>query len=505
MFGPESIFLSSFTRAAAAELAGRQLPVPEENIGTLHAHCYRIMNRPEIAEEHIDDFNEAYPELSLTKHKVNADESALDQVTKTETDKTFQDYQIYRAKMIPQESWPLSVKSLHHKWQSWKDSNNLVDYTDMIEHAIDYDFAPPVNARVGIFDEAQDFTPLQLKLVRKWGETFDYFLLAGDDDQLLYSFAGATPDAFLNPPLPDDKKRFLTQSYRVPSTVQAVAESWIKRVSKREPKTYKPRDERGSVKKLEFNYHNAGPIIEQVQEALEEGSVMILASCGYMLGSIIKRLRDEGIPFSNKYRRNRGDWNPLTPGSGISTRDRIHAYAHPEGPVFGQTRLWTPTQLRDWMDLVKAKGVVKHGAKKKIEKLNPSTSVDQYLRLIAEYFDEENFNQAAKLDLDWLFENMTAAKKKSATFPLQIIKKTGWDGFDNADKITVGTIHSVKGGQADTVFLAPDLSIQSARGYKLKQQARDSVIRQMYVGITRARKHLRVLQPASPNLGVKLC
>jgi superfamily I DNA/RNA helicase len=59
----------------------------------------------------------------------------------------------------------------------------------------------------------------------------------------------------------------------------------------------------------------------------------------------------------------------------------------------------------------------------------------------------------------------------------------------------VGTIHSVKGGEADVVYLFPDLSQAGAAQYASMGTARDAVIRQFYVGATRAREKLYVCGP----------
>ena len=58
----------------------------------------------------------------------------------------------------------------------------------------------------------------------------------------------------------------------------------------------------------------------------------------------------------------------------------------------------------------------------------------------------------------------------------------------------VGTIHSVKGGQADCVYLFPDLSQAGDAQYARFGHSRDSVIRLFYVGATRAREVLYVCQ-----------
>ena len=74
---------------------------------------------------------------------------------------------------------------------------------------------------------AQDLTRLQLTLVRRWSESAHYLVLAGDDDQTIYSWAGASPEAILEPDIPADHKFFLTQSSRVPRAIHAAAEKLI--------------------------------------------------------------------------------------------------------------------------------------------------------------------------------------------------------------------------------------------------------------------------------------
>lgn len=48
-FGESSVLVTSFSRAAAAELAGQDLPISSDRIGTLHSHCWHALGRPEIA------------------------------------------------------------------------------------------------------------------------------------------------------------------------------------------------------------------------------------------------------------------------------------------------------------------------------------------------------------------------------------------------------------------------------------------------------------------------
>ena len=69
--------------------------------------------------------------------------------------------------------------------------------------------------------------------------------------------------------------------------------------------------------------------------------------------------------------------------------------------------------------------------------------------------------------------------------------------WKNPPRVIVGTIHSVKGGQADIVFLFPDLNPAGNAAYQRHGAQRDSVIRLFYVGMTRARHTLYVCQKES--------
>ncbi len=45
-FGQDSVLVTSFSRTAAAELAGRDLPLSPDRIGTLHSHCFHALGCP---------------------------------------------------------------------------------------------------------------------------------------------------------------------------------------------------------------------------------------------------------------------------------------------------------------------------------------------------------------------------------------------------------------------------------------------------------------------------
>ena len=70
-FGKDSVLVTSFSRAAAAELAGRDLPLSADRVGTLHSHCWHALGRPEIAEVHVDEWNRQIPTCGLLPQRRN--------------------------------------------------------------------------------------------------------------------------------------------------------------------------------------------------------------------------------------------------------------------------------------------------------------------------------------------------------------------------------------------------------------------------------------------------
>lgn len=403
--------------------------------------------------------------------------------------------------MIPLNLWPQNVQTFRNAWTTWKKFNHLIDFTDMIEIAYNDFSAAPGNPTIGFFDEAQDFTPLELALIRKWGQSMEYIVIAGDDDQLLYSWLGATAEAFLG--VDAEEKRILSQSYRVPAAVHRYAEQWIRKIKNRQEKEYKPRDFQGEVRMFNGgNYKEPDEIIRDAEQYMKAGkTVMFLASCSYMLNPLIYRLKEEGILFHNPYRVKQGAWNPLRAGEG-STAARVAAFM--KGPInFDPRDTWTAEDFLKWTEIIKATGNFPRGVKDSLPQIVEEMFSINCISLqeifvegstIWQLFDDFTLENAAK----WWLENVQSSKVKASEYPLRLIlRNKNLKILEEKPKVIVGTIHSVKGGEADIVYLFPDLSVAGMQGYVKSIEERDSVIRMFYVGMTRARETLVLCQGAS--------
>lgn len=502
--GKQNLIVASYTRAAAAELVSRDLDLPRDSIGTLHALCYRAMGSPVIAETQAEDFNEKYPQYAVSDAKGDMDEAAVDQSFRTEGDRLYAQYRMQRNRMLPLEELTPDVKGFIMAWESWKMDRELIDFTDMIEYTLRAGEGPPGGQEIGIYDEAQDFNRLELSLVRQWARFQEYVIIAGDDDQCLYSFVGATPDAFLDPPIPAEQKRVLSQSWRVPRKVWERANQWIQRAERREPKEYKPRDYEGEIAEMRYcRYVHPQRAIEEAERLASDGkSVMFLTSCGYMLNTIKAILRENGIPFHNPYRKSRGDWNPLGSSSKgrTATKDRLLSFLAGDGPQFGDLKFWKIDVLARWISVMNSREVLQKGAKQLVEdqiEFPTAYTDEELLALYRRVFKPEHLESAARRDLEWFQSHLLASKRGAVEFPLKILNKRGVEALTRPPKIIISTIHGVKGGEADVVFMFPDLSLPAMREWEQRGEGRESIIRMFYVGMTRAKEKLVLCQPSS--------
>ncbi|WP_447983804.1 UvrD-helicase domain-containing protein [Nitrospira sp. Nam74] len=497
--GSEQILVASFTRTAAKELAQRDLPLDDSQVGTLHALCYRALGKPKLAVgKALQDWNEKHPAYA---HDQGDSFEAPDDLTtptdmcrKRESADLVQEYHALRGRMVPRLIWPVKVQGFAELWEDWKQMTGFLDFTDLIEIAWRDTGGPPNQAAILFLDEVQDFSPLELALARRWASHMDRFVPAGDDDQCIYTFKGATPDAFLNPPLPADQIRVLSQSYRLPREVHRVATAWIEQITHRQPKAYLPRDCEGRVDMLPgWTWDYPDPLLRAIETHIQHGeTVAVLASCGYMLGPTKRALRAAGMPFHNPYRPKRADWNPL----GLNKR---------EGTVTARERLlaflkvslgrgwWSYGELHQWASTLDTKGLLTHGAKSAIREAaeakgdTPVSDAD----LGTWFLDERAAQASVDGDVRWFASKLLASQARPLEYACEVVAKHGAVALETPPKVTLGTIHSVKGGQADHVYLLPNLSPSATRAwYDGAGDGYEAVLRCFYVGITRARHSL---------------
>ena len=326
----------------------------------------------------------------------------------------------------------------------YKKEYNLIDFNDMILDFVKSDKSPKFD--VVFIDEAQDLSRMQWDMVNHFN-TQDSFI-AGDDDQAIFRWAGADVDRFITQ---TGKMLNLTQSVRIPRKVHDFAMKIIERVSNRIHKEWKPKTVEGSVR-----------IHESFEDVdLSTGEWMVLTRTRHMLDAIEETLKTRGLYFENKFKKSFEkdiqdaaiDWHNLLRGQLLNSKqlDNIAKYMGPNH--------WHKKKM---------KGMVKESF----------YGIDQ---LIKDY--------GLQMKLDWFeaFNDCSTDRKEY----IRAMRRNGESLKDNP-RIQLSTIHSVKGGEKQNVVLLTDLTHNTNKAYEKNP---DDENRLFYVGATRTKENLHVIQP----------
>jgi len=345
-----------------------------------------------------------------------------------------------------------TVSYIEKTVEAYKKRFNLYDFTDMLDIFVAEGerFCP--NFELTFLDEAQDLSPLQWDIAHLLDEKSKRMYAAGDDDQAIYRWAGADVDHFIN--LPGGAET-LSQSYRVPRDVHAIAEKVVRRIARRFPKRYEPKEERGHVERI--------TTISALD--MSEGSWLILAQAGYLLQPVASELKSLGLLFD--YRGNRS----------ISERisEAVNGWEQ-----LRKGREITGKTARIIYSFMSIGDRIERGFKK-LPGLEDTDFVD-FGKLIAHH------GLLATPDMIWS-QAMDRLPESDRAYITALLRRG--EKFNKTPRITLSTIHGAKGGEADNVVLFTDISAAAAREM---DQNPDDMHRVFYVGVTRTKHSLFIVE-----------
>lgn len=319
----------------------------------------------------------------------------------------------------------------------YKKHRHLVDYTDLLEMFSESQMQTGI--RYLLVDEAQDLSLLQWRVVSRLAQSARRVVVAGDDDQSIFAWAGAAVEYFVKMP---GQVRVLGQSWRVPKAVQQVAMDQITQVSTRRNKQWSPRAETGEVDRL-----------GSLEYADFTGrDVLVLARNSYILqDQVVPILRKEGTIYEY---RGESSVDPAIYGA-ISTWERLRRGE--------QVRADEARAALRWVA----------GARK-------VTAPDE-----AEV-SATSLGLAAPLSI-W-HEAMDRLPPEEMSYLLAA--RASGEHLNRRPRVRLSTIHSAKGAQADHVILLTELAPRTAREAEVRP---DDEARVWYVGATRARQRLTIV------------
>jgi len=245
---PSKIGYITFTRKGANEAVDRakkkfgfrddQMPY----FRTIHSLCYRrlgLRSSDVLAGKTLNEFAD-YAGIRVTG-RAWSDDGMLsgflegDRILFLENLARIRQISLKQQYDIDNDGLPWNeVQRVAKALETFKKRRGLLDYTDMLLEFV----ANGQDAGLDrlFVDESQDLSALQWEVVRLLARTAGRVVVAGDDDQAIFEWAGADVSQFVDM---DGNASVLGQSWRVPSSVQAVANRVIQGVKHRRDKSWK--------------------------------------------------------------------------------------------------------------------------------------------------------------------------------------------------------------------------------------------------------------------------
>lgn len=369
----------------------------------------------------------------------------LSRAKKTTLKKVCSEYPGY----IPYNTYEINYVA--DSYRNYKEAYGVLDFSDLLdEFAAEADLLLP-EFDICFVDEAQDLSSVQWDIVHALDKKSKRLYVAGDDDQAIYTWAGADVDQFVS--VIGDAE-VLEQSYRVPRSVHAVAERIANRITNRFPKRYLPKPEEGKVDS-----------VRNVTDLdMSEGKWLILAQANYMLREVAEELKSRGYLFQKpdgyrsipeKMSRAILGWEQLRKGQQVSYDVAKIIYSYMSG-----------NNVR-----------IKRGHKKIIAEEDQLFSLRDL---------QEHYGLLADDSMIWC-DAMDRIPPGDREYIRALLKKG--EKFSATPKIKLSTIHGSKGGESQNVVVLTDLTTAAL------SQNNDELHRMYYVAVTRASESLYIVQP----------
>lgn len=365
-----------------------------------------------------------------------------------------------------QASWSLHEGEFFHvirAYEDYKKELDKLDFTDMIVNFVEAGLPPELD--VLIVDEAQDLVPLQWKMIDRMEQYAKDVFYAGDDDQAIYEWMGVNPLDFIRRVKEADERVLLDKSFRVPKAVHQYATDISRRIGSRIDKAYAPREDVGSTQ-----YHYS---LDELD--LEEGQWMVLARTNYIANKIGNEMKARGL----LYWRSGNGWSVSN-----KTLENVRAFTR-----LSKGESLSRTEFQEVWSAIKVDRKLRRAGNKLLKETDQMSfdlepeDVRYDMPLLCRMLG------ADVSDKPWyMVLNISPRERIYITSVLR-----SGDKFNEDDpRIVLSTIHKAKGGEADNVALF----LESTKACCTMGDP-DGERRVFYVGATRAKENLHIIDPPS--------
>jgi DNA helicase II / ATP-dependent DNA helicase PcrA len=318
-------------------------------------------------------------------------------------------------------------------------------------------------------DEYQDISPLQQRVINSWLGSRQEICVVGDPAQTIYSFAGATP-VFLNTftqRFPDAEVIRLTSGYRSTPEITLMANTVLRSASMgQELVAQNEHGAKPTVAAYKDESAEIAGVVKDIGVLLSEGApaqeVAILARTNNQLNSIEKAIAAAGLPYQ----------------------------------VRNNERFFDRTDVREFLKGVRTASVIPTEGVYWLDELR--TLAQPFLTGAAIDGIAGLLHLARELDADDSF-----APKTLRAYLREVEDRVQQNNPPTMPVLTLATLHAAKGLEWERVFLIgvseSILPFDSGNTGPENQNAIDEERRLFYVGITRAKKDLRMSYRGEPS------
>lgn len=332
---------------------------------------------------------------------------------------------------------------------------------------------------VWFIDEAQDNSPLLWRAADRLVMHAEKVYVLGDPYQSVYGFLGASPDELLKRQIEARQRgcwELLNRSWRNPPEVLEWGEAILREDPQYEERNPVSESGEGSVGLIEW------PLLRKRIPVIGNHDVLIVGRTWYSLEQVTRSLSEHGIPWSSVAEKHSSPWDAparlayvltmraLEKGDKISEQDWRRVLDNLPQKI-GQEELFT------------------RGTKAKWKKLECSGVLEKTLDQVADWGALPAFHTVVR-NRAWCQGPHAVVDYAIDRWGEDIVRKPS---------VRIGTVHSVKGMEADIVLC---MALSTAASEKANPA---ETLNLRYVAVTRARQHYRlVIDPADVYKGKPL-
>ena len=371
---------------------------------------------------------------------------------------------------------PEQIAQVYSAYMSLMKQERAMDFEDvllltaaMLEEEREVRERVQYQYRYFTIDEYQDISPLQQRVINAWLGSRQEICVVGDPAQTIYSFAGATP-VFLNTftqRFPDAEVIRLTSGYRSTPEITLMANTVLRSAAMgQELVAQNDHGAKPTVAAYKDESAEIAGVVKDIGTLLSEGApaqeVAILARTNNQLNSIEKAIAAAGLPYQ----------------------------------VRNNERFFDRTDVREFLKGVRTASVIPTEGVYWLDELR--TLAQPFLTGAAIDGIAGLLHLARELDADDSF-----APKTLRAYLREVEDRVQQNNPPTMPVLTLATLHAAKGLEWERVFLIgvseSILPFDSGNTGPENQNAIDEERRLFYVGITRAKKDLRMSYRGEPS------